>query len=303
MDKKSQTEANPIRFLLGSILIIIIAFIIISFQFNLFDILKSASTDNACKSSVVLNSVAKLSGNEFMDEIKCPTRDIKISDEKKVFPTVANELYNCWDNFGKGKLDLFKKEKGMYCVICSRIEFTDLEGKKPGLFSYLYKTKLLNQDKTYYDALFDVNFDTITDAAVEELIQTHINKNDNLDLSKPLGIMFLYDKTDINIGKGESTFWGATTGFLAGVGTNAYLVSIGGVSFLGFTVVPTLVLGSGAIITGASLGTYIGYLFGHESSSEWRAGVVTMPLEQANIDKLGCVNLPVGGKEIEIIVS
>ena len=116
-----------------------------------------------CKQSVVLNSkfrIPILQSEEF--EVKCPTRYVTIEPEKiivealekehtikipcgnlknsksqkcfneKVNSLISGLIFDCWDQFGAGQLNVFNSyERNRQCIICSRIEFT--EGVKNAL--------------------------------------------------------------------------------------------------------------------------------------------------------------------------
>ncbi len=306
MDNKAQTKAMPSWVLVVSLLGLVLLIVILVFQYNLFEVTESAAIDSACKTSVTLHSSFKLAGKDFFSKIKCPTRYVKVSKEKDVLPTMANELYNCWNNFGQDQLELFQHtpgEKRLYCVICSNVEFQGMNFKQPGLLNYLLKTNIPRQKKTFFEFLSNVEFSEFTEKPVQNLINVHDSNNEGLiDLSKSQSVIFVYNKTSER-SKFETTFWGATRAGALGLGsTTAYLASIGGISLLGFTVLPTLAVGTVGTVTAASLGGYTGYLFGAEQSAKWKAGVLTLPYSEENINKLGCDELPIGGEGVEIII-
>lgn len=116
-----------------------------------------------CKQSVVLNSKVRMPvAGTTQFEIGCPTRYITIGtdytttetekggeikekvickgkrkgvsdteESKECFKehtnkVIANLLYDCWDQFGRGRLKVFSEtSQDRNCVICSRIEFTE----------------------------------------------------------------------------------------------------------------------------------------------------------------------------------
>jgi len=90
----------------------------------------------------------KLSTSDFQGRILCPPKDTKIKEDldtekgkEKAFEQIGLDMVRCWKNYGKGKLPLFDQE-GVFCGICSWIEFTDKNKEFSGLVSYLATTPM-----------------------------------------------------------------------------------------------------------------------------------------------------------------
>jgi len=90
----------------------------------------------------------KLSTSDFQARILCPPKDTKIKEDldtekgkEKAFEQIGLDMARCWKNYGKGKLPLFDQE-GIFCGICSWIEFTDKDKEFSGLTSYLATTPM-----------------------------------------------------------------------------------------------------------------------------------------------------------------
>lgn len=93
-------------------------------------------------------------GKEY-DSVKVSDEQLKQEGEiKKVF---ADELVDCWNMMGEGKIQLFKQfilEKRSACVICSRIAFdADVETKKVDNFAMYLNNKIPNKNISYWKFL------------------------------------------------------------------------------------------------------------------------------------------------------
>jgi len=157
-----------------------------------------------CKQSVILNSRIKTPGiGTAHFDVNCPTRYVTIDTDEIITETtrsgerkenvycrgkkkgvdvdseeslecfneftnkvIANLLYDCWDQFGMGRLEVFsEKTQDRQCVICSRIEFSDnakkaLKGASSTLYleelnDYLKNNKPLLHDISYHQFLMD----------------------------------------------------------------------------------------------------------------------------------------------------
>lgn len=155
-----------------------------------------------CKQSVILNSKIKtpVVGTAHFD-VNCPSRyitidtdeiiteaaegkerkqdvlcrgkrkgvDIDSEESLKCFKeytnaVIANLLFDCWDQFGIGKLQVFSEtSQERNCVICSRIEFTDkakealnkVDDDELGFDRYLRTHNPSLHDISYYQFLMD----------------------------------------------------------------------------------------------------------------------------------------------------
>ncbi len=112
----------------------------------------------ACKASVAKNSVLRIGALEFPTSLNCPARSIKISkagDEESnasANKRIAESLYDCWYQYGEGKLNLYQGE-GTFCSVCT---FIDIEAEKPvgGLPDYLMSEDVPdNSGRLYIDYL------------------------------------------------------------------------------------------------------------------------------------------------------
>lgn len=162
----------------------------------------SGYSKQLCKQSVVLNSQIKtpfVGTTQF--DINCPTRYVTIDTDETITESaegkeqkedvlcrgkrkgvninseesiecfkkntnevIANLLFDCWDQFGIGKLQVFSEtSQERNCVICSRIEFTDkakealnkVDNEELEFDHYLRTNKPALRDISYYEFIMD----------------------------------------------------------------------------------------------------------------------------------------------------
>lgn len=97
-----------------------------------------------------------LKGNAEDVELNCFTESKKITSNKKeiAYKEIANEMYICYDMFGKGKYDNIFGPNGMnYCFTCSIISFKnkDLTLNRAELSYYLITHSPQGSDLRYSD--------------------------------------------------------------------------------------------------------------------------------------------------------
>ena len=109
----------------------------------------------ACKASVERNAKLHINGIQFPTSIDCPAQNIAITSDDS--PNDKNEkiaraMYDCWYEYGQGKLDLYKGE-GTFCSVCA---FVDVKTDQPvtGVSDYLLNHQVPDKTgKLYYDYL------------------------------------------------------------------------------------------------------------------------------------------------------
>ena len=138
------------------ILIILVGLILFNFVDEWKEKVEEENKIEKCKASVERNAKLKLGKLRLDEEIECPRRDITVkaglreADAERAKEKIARELYICWRQFGRGRLDLFATEE-TYCKICSIITF---EGQEvSGLVSYLIENDVPGYDMSYYEYL------------------------------------------------------------------------------------------------------------------------------------------------------
>ncbi len=218
--------------------------------------IESFSSREICKQSVQRNAELHIrSYNPPSTMINCPTAyldfqkdkisyeyrsqkqtiGLKGSDDQKKEQTeriIADEIYNCYNQFGEGKLDLFGGPK-KYCSVCSTLKFSDKDFKLNGyeFYGFLMKNTVPNKELakegvTYFDYMqgrtkrgnMDPN---LLAQNRQELEQT------SFDPESSYAVIFvytksepLYDNTMEFIGK----FWESNSGKVAVIGGAVLLV-------------------------------------------------------------------------------
>ncbi len=246
--------------------------------------MENTTPKQICKSSVRLHSGAHIADLYLKKGFKCPTQYVAIESTAKeeIMAELADKMYDCWDMFWQGDLNLFEQRSGRtinYCVICHHIVFKNqMKISTQEFRSFLASTDVPGQEITYENYLSSSTSDPDFDNA-------EIGDYDNLDAyeidtSIPYVTMFSYNK------KG---YWHklSTTpiGFMGGAA-------------LGFVLAPFTGGGSlvvaGVVLGAATTGTIIGYTVGSKKASDWQSNIQLMPYELSQIKEIGCNYLPVG---------
>lgn len=274
------------------IVLIAIAFlvIILPFVWRIGEQTAYASRITACKASVEANAQLHIGGLDFSKNIKCPTKEltIKTKDQDEIKRILADEMAECWGIFGQGKLHLFK-EKGIYCAICSRIDFNTKESI--GTFSeYLLKTKKPNSEVTYADYL--VGYKTPNAETYAEDILAKSGTDITIDPSKTYSTLFIYAKGKDDIGNLKDAVGGTgkavaiaglAGGTVAGAGSVIALFLLGS-NPVGWVTAGFIVVGAG----GTALYTYYA-----GEPPVWMALTTLTEYSKEELDRYQCKYLPV----------
>ena len=156
------------------LIILITSFVVILFFFFRLN-LGEVSNKEICHNSVVLKGKSItgfgkldcktnylcISGGEKCEGIN-PTQTIKVDSDNKneTMKAIADEMVDCWWQFGEGKVDYEGEDwEGYHCAVCSSVKFDEkLKENKisyKDLFEYLEKTKK-SESQTYLQYLFGV---------------------------------------------------------------------------------------------------------------------------------------------------
>ena len=198
MSNKAQFLINK-KFVTAIMVVVLLVLLIV-----LYSRIGITSTDIAdrekCRASVrAYASINSMPGGGAMadeSKIDCPTKylTIQTDENKQVRRDVADLMVECWDNFGRGELDLFTSpgvvdvsgEK--FCVLCSVFEFEDGFTRLDALPSFLLveNSPIMEDGKkvTYYEFFFGEapSMDLIHSASSKDLTY--------LDGSKRYAILF-----------------------------------------------------------------------------------------------------------------
>ncbi len=291
-DKKGKVETAAVT---GLLLVLFLGFLLFVFVKNSAIINVDVNAKETCKRSVEQYAKLKLPGIDLTDinHIKCPTRSITINndDGKKAKAGIAKAMYDCFDQFGAGELELFDTRRASavnYCVVCSKISFTDKDKEVKGLAEYLATTAIQGKEITYYE------FFKGGSATEEETTKVALGSGGSggagasktfedlsgVDASKPHAVLFTYAK---------STGWWdkLSAGAIAGT---AGLV-IGGAVAGFFTGGMGWVVTAAAVTGGVSTGVAVAKAPGLQS--DWQAGILFLPYDDQLKSQLGCSEIPI----------
>lgn len=272
----------------------------------------------ACKGSVLRNAQLRISGIEFPTDIRCPARNvlIKEKDSGKANDLIAREMYYCWDQYGEGKLNLFKDES-TFCAVCS---FIRVETPNPvtGLQEYLIQTQIPDKSgRRYSDYL--TGFQTSRAEAVLGAIKNEPVVQKNMQSSLPGGksdyaIIFVYAKGNDQVKRILNHLSLSTTESRIGLAYGAFLglgagAAVGGAAATGLMVAGAVGVASGPpgwVVIGAAsaIGLAGGGIVGWETSflaspkvPEWASFTMLNEWNRENTAKalqnLGCDYFPV----------
>lgn len=269
----------------GLIMFMIILIIMSTFYWGVVPVLKGESDKQLCKASVMAKygqKEATLGIKEGSIALQCYTqtvtvkddgiykvgrkrKEVKIEDFKglsgdpvdvlhqkinKTRSVIANEMYDCWDQFWQGKLPIWTK--GKRCVICSEIIFEKDVFGIPGfkIGQYLNEAEI-EKDVTYAD-FFDQKFDN------GFAINTRVNTK----------IVF----TSV------AHSWWEKTKKVGGTGCAAFAAtSAAGVALSGPFAVFTLPMAAVPTIGGCAVSAVAGGLYGVLSGSDWVPSLAVGP--------------------------
>jgi hypothetical protein len=241
-----------------------------------------------CKTSVLAHANMKMLYADFSEAIKCPTRDIdiKTKDKDEIMFSLAEEMAQCWNVYGQGKLELFDLEPNFdttYCGICSHVRFdTDKDIELVEFMEYL-------ADKEYRGETSYLEFlSAETTSNMPDFDQYGEEITPVIDTTEDYGVFLIYTKEEY-----QSRFWSTIWGIGAGVAG-------GVVAVVGIILSPIslgITGGAGIVAGGALIGASAGYLLG-DNTKDWFSYVALYPFDEPYIEELHCDILPIeGGKE------
>ncbi|MBD3163801.1 hypothetical protein GF323_01250 [Candidatus Woesearchaeota archaeon] len=245
-----------------------------------------------CESSVSNHAAMHIGDISVDSPLKCSTQYVTVEsgEKQEVMHELAMRMYDCWDMFGQGKLNLFPQKESTtinYCVICHHIQFKEkLQISAEEFIEYLKTHEIPTGKKTFQQYLSNTIKTRQTKDVILEKGETDLSKID-IDTSIPYATMFTYNKEG---------YWHKISTTLIGIGAG---IPIG---IIGIILVPVSsgasLIAASAIIGGTS-GAIIGYNVGSPIASGWNASVQLLPYELSQLNTLQCDYLPVtqGGQD------
>jgi Ca2+/Na+ antiporter len=314
MKRKAQVHG----FMLGLVIFCALVIIFLLFLSRTNDILRSKSQKEICKSDVYgqtamgikplknIERIGELIDNrhEFVSDINCPTQEVVIKEkldtkdgQTKAKKQIASAMYDCWDQFGEGKLELFESKTGteMYCVMCHHITFKQKDKEIKGFVDYLSDNTIPGSSEVTYTEYL-TGYQTLETLSVfKENMDNFMQQHDAKEIitSSDYAVTFFYYKQGY-IDKIKSTALGMVGGAVVG--------TVGGGLSVGVVVGAVTISTGGAAAIGLAifaLGTSIGAVVGSDKSADWNSGVMLVPLQSENLKDLKCGYLPAKQSEKE----
>ena len=300
-------KGQVFKFLLPAVVFVIGLVILVLIFKGMGESVDEVRKRNNCKMSVQAATKLSLSTTDFAGEhndptkkFNCPTEyiTIKKSSPMKMKTQVANQMAECWDNFGRGKVRLFKATDTKFCVICSVYKFEDKTTKLDKFQTFLMSNKVpkyITQQKPTpsYSTFFS---DVRTSADLIDKVEAQ--ENAYLDGSKRYAVLFTYFK-ESEWSKIKGAVWGVATGVVVAGGA---LIVAGAITVVsGGTAAPVaaFIVGHATAFAAATIATTtaVGVATSGDNiateSAEWHARLMMVEYKPEDIKKLGCGDLPV----------
>lgn len=282
------------------VIILITTLVLFNFLGNVKETYAEETAKQTCKINVQAHAKLKLRYADFSGEIRCPTVKLKINDKNEEIAKkkLADALYDCWDQFGRGGLELFSDD-GVYCAICHRITL-DKEIKVNGFTEYLATKNAPGQTLTYSQFL------TTERTPNSEILNKYENKKivDTIDALKnnEYAIIFTYIKGKKYLDE-YSTKAQYTAPGLGLIGLGFGIVKVGGAigGMISATVIGApvgIAITQGSLATGGfvmSVGALWSFLAGYFAGVPFEhiALVNFIPYDAQSIQNLNCREIPV----------
>lgn len=293
-------EATGIIILFAVSLMVLLVF----FGFKMWPALSQSGPSDLCRQSIITHAGKPL--EVFRGQIICPINELKVSADlssdkgqdqaKKV---LSKSLYDCFDKFGAGKLDLFSRQ-GVYCSVCDRIEFSDARGKVKGLTKYLGTERVPFKDISYLDFLAGFESSHFKEYMDDPLLFSSKEANAAIeidDTSKPWATILVYARGEDSMNRirdALSPSLGGSGGRLIGVGSAGVIAGAGGAT------AGLILMGLGpagwitAALSAVTFGSLTAYTVGSFDDVPQRLVFARLvPYEARSFEMLGCETLPV----------
>ena len=257
-------------FVIIMILTLVVLAAVIYPEYTLFTRIATKTPYDMCKQSVNQAALMRLGNIELSPFLKCQTEQITIKekDEEAAKKKIADAMYNCYYQFGRGEKELFSGS-GTFCFVCSTIDFEDAGKKITQLTEfnkYLFEN-YANTKETHAQYLYKDQ---------TEKTRETLKKTGEYTKTRPvqkLGIIFTYDR-----GLTSDTKWDILKGGAVGGAGAIIAIALAPIS------VPTI-LATAIVAGGAYAGGYGVYTLGEFTRL---TGVTLKPYSADELNKLGC---------------
>ena len=224
-------------------------------------------------------------------DLDCPIKYVtipKTSKKNKQRKVIADLMFQCWHNYGEGKVRLFRANSKKFCSVCSIMQFENKKDVLEGMPYYLMTQKVPIKKDNSYPSYYEF----VTGNKPTQEILAGIQKQDlgSLVGSQKYAIFFTYY---------EESSWAATKRFLVGAIIGAAVVTVA----VGITVITGgvgAVAAVGIVVKGATVAAIIMGTTGAATATgphPINANLVFLPYETKYIKELGCTDIPVSTVE------
>lgn len=283
--------------LISGIIVLVVLVICFGLLYQYMNKSSEKSIDEKCRLSVVSYSNLLTRGFPVRtDQIHCPVKDIVLKGDDSDKRVLAEEMKQCWQNFGKGELSLFEGNH-LFCSVCARVS-SEKEVKIDNFEQYLRNNVVRGKDYTYLNYLSNFR-DVADDAAFDGYKINEIDQfpDSTLKISDAdrYGILFIYARGPYAKQYFEAMKDNAVEG-LAYVGVGALVVGTGvAVMFIpvvGTVAGPILIAAGNLIHLTGLFKVFIGSFF--SKTEEIYSEVVLRPYTNATLlDEIGCTKIPI----------
>lgn len=270
--KKAEVTTSQLKAIIFMIASFVVLVALIA-QFGL-NLQKSADT-TTCRASVKAHTSGQFKDIGFVaDELKCPTQYpvIKARTEEEIKYAIADEMKRCWDDFGRGRLELFDDE-AIFCSVCSVMEFQKKGVVIEDFTEWLSETEIpeLARNGTYLSYMdYFANYESMeAGGVIDEARQEVADKNQgqlspDLSTDELYSVVFVYIKGKHWIAEYKKTTGSRlTSSLVAGGGMG---IAAGGATVVALSLVPGVNLGVWTLL---GLGSTIGLTTG--TVTTWEA--------------------------------
>ncbi len=271
----------------------ILLLLIVAFLNPLKDVFLNIYSDSSCNSFFkTKNLFSKFSVNIpfSTSENFCAPTFIKVkksADDNEIKSVIANSMINCWNNYGRGSVELFSERgSNFYCVLCSYISFEDKNKNIVGFKDFLinnYVPYTKYSDYTYMEFLSNCDLEKCdgdfyyfsSDEKANTI--TSLNQDFDINTNNDYAVLYLtYEKNaflkNIDALKISST---------------AAVISVVVLSVTGGA--PLIIYGLVATATAVTSGTVA--LKYASKDPYWVSGVTVVPYDQNTLKSLNCENI------------
>ena len=278
-------------FYLQYLIFALLALTVILFFFgSIFSHSEERSRLNVCKSTVDLNTRMRISGFDFSKNIICPPKEVIIteSEDNKINQQIAEEMVECWEIFRRGELELFTGT-GVFCAVCSNIEFKDKEGNFEGFSKFLTETKMPFSQVSYAEYLAGYSTPEAVRVLDKELKDNPLfEEKEKFPKDRDYAVIFVYakgkDKVESLLNFITQDTSNGQTGITAiGAGSAGF-----GLIFLGALSAPA---GSSILIV-EGINILRSFIYDLKTTPEWSAITIFSEYSPEKIDEMGCTYLP-----------